>query len=171
MSTHLKTEGPLSVREREHIRNRMRMNERALAGQISIPTNKAIGPEGMSERREGYYSQFMRDDINEDSALLRFKIEKDKRILEAGDPKNISRKDRTKIERQVQVDSEWVKGQMCPKTLFHKNRQDPDFDKAVKACDREHTEEYKRVAGRLKANMRRLDPDGESNLERLRPNS
>lgn len=160
---------PLSVREREHIRNRIRQNEQALNGHIVVPGNRATAGEGMDSRRQGQYESFLRTDIKEDSGLLRAKIARDKKILDAGDPRHIDRKGRAKIEKQVQADSEFVQKHMCPQSLFYVKSDHPEFQKAIKACGREHTEQYKRVAGRLKTNMRRLDPDGDSNLERLRP--
>lgn len=168
MSAQFEKTGPLSVREREYIRNRLRMNERALQGQIIVPGNKKIGSEGMDPRRQGQYEQFLRTDIREDQGLIRAKIARDKKILDAGTP-HITRKERTKIERQVELDKEYVIKTMCPKSLFYVKSEDPKFREAVKACNQEHTEEYKRRAVRLKLNMRRLDPDGDSNLERFRP--
>lgn len=168
---------PLSAREREQIRNRMRMNQSTLDGKIVVPTNKAIGREGMDPRRQGRYESFMRDDVKEDTGLLRAKINRDKRLLEMNDPKNIDRKQRAQIEQQVKRDTAWIRRQMCPGRLFNvpRNKPDgtkhPDFDRAVTACKREHTEQYKSVANRLKENLRRIDPDGESNLEKFRPKS
>jgi hypothetical protein len=172
MSAHLSERNrPLSARERETIRNRLKQNEEALTGRIVVPTNKRIGSEGMDPRRQGHYESFMRDDVKEDAGLIRANIARDKRILEAGDPHNIDRRQRQKIEKEVERDRAWVQKEMCPKTLFNVQVNHPDYQQAVKACMREHTEEYKRVASRLKENLRRLDPDGSSNLEAFRPNN
>ncbi len=147
------------------------MNEQALTGAIVVPTNKAIGPEGMDSRREGRYAQFLRSDIQEDAGLLRAKINRDRKILDSTDPKNMSSEQKLEIDKQIKKDSTWVKNHMCPKKLFNVRREDPDFARAVEACKVEHTEKYKSVANRLKENLRRIDPDSESNLERFRPKS
>lgn len=160
---------PLSIREREQIRNRMRMNEQALEGHVVVPTNRGIGPEGLSQRREGHWGQFLRDDVKEDAGLLRAKITRDRKLLEMNDPKNLDKKRRVEIEQQIKRDTEFVKKRMCPKKLFFVSRNHPDFQKAVDACKPEHTLEYKQVASRLKENLRRIDPDSEANLERFRP--
>lgn len=162
---------PLSAREREHVRNRLRQSEQSLAGKIVVPGNKRIGSEGLDPRRQGHYEEFLRTDIQEDQGLLRAKIERDKKLLAQGEPSSMTRKERDAIAKQVVKDREYIQKIMCPKPLFNLKESDPDFQKAVAACRREHTVQYQKVAGRLKENMRRIDPDADSNLEKLRPNS
>jgi len=161
----------LSVREREHIRNRLRASEAALQGQIVVPTNKQIGPEGMSARREGRFRGFMRDDVREDEGLLRAKIARDKRLLAQGDPGSLSKRERVTLEKDMAAQREWLRRHMCPKKLFYVKSSSPNFERATKACLREHTEEYKRRAAQYKQAMRQLDPDNPaaSNLENIRP--
>lgn len=170
MSAGFNRARPLSIREREHVRNRLQQNEQSLAGKVVVPGNKRIGNEGLDPRRQGRYESFLRTDIQEDQGLLRAKIERDRKILDAGSV-HITKRERTSIEKQVIADRDFVQKRMCPKTLFSVKESDPNFQKAVAACRQEHTTEYKTVAGRLKENMRRLDPDADSNLETLRPNS
>lgn len=166
---------PMSAREREMVRNRMRENEATLAGRIVVPSNRGIGREGLEPRRQGRFEQFLRSDVKEDPVVLQQKIARDQRMLDMTDPGNLDRKQRREIERQVKADIDEVRKQMCPQKLFHTSRvkadglPNPKFAKAVELCKREHTEGYKAVANRLKENLRRLDPDGDSNLERFRP--
>ena len=162
---------PLSVREREHIRNRLKQNEQSLAGKIVVPGNRGIGQEGLDPRRQGRYEQFLRTDIQEDQGLIRAKINRDKKLLEMGDPGHITKSRRAAIEKQIEADRDYVQKHMCPKTLFNLKEKDPEFQKAIAACRQEHTIQYQKVAGRLKSNLRRIDPDGDSNLEKYRPNS
>lgn len=167
----------LSVREREHIRNRLKANEQALQGKIVVETNKAIGPEGLSKRRQGRYESFLRQDIQEDQGLLRAKIERDKALLKAGDPGSLSKREKTALEKRAMVLREILRGRMCPARLFRTpsvtkdGTKHPNFDRAVEACKQEHSEEYKRFAAEYKKVMRQIDPENPSasNLETIRP--
>lgn len=166
---------PMSAREREMVRNRMRENEATLAGRIVVPGNRGIGREGLDPRRQGRFEQFLRNDVKEDAGVLQGKIARDQRMLDMTDSGTFDKKQRREMERQVKSDIEAVRAKMCPQKLFHTSQTranglpNPKFAKAVELCKREHTEEYKFVANRLKENLRRLDPDGDSNLERFRP--
>lgn len=169
--------GVLSVREREHIRNRLKANEAALQGKIAVPTNGKIGPEGLSARRQGQYESFLRQDLQEDQALLRAKIQRDRELLKAGDPGSLTKREKSKLEKRAGYLREYLTGQMCPGALFRTPRVDrdgvpnPNFERAVEACKREHSEDYKRAAGEYKKIMRQIDPDNPnaSNLELIRP--
>ena len=173
MSASVSRRRILSVRERENFRNEIRDRERMLRGQIVVPDTKSS--EGMSVRREGRYSEFMDPLVKEDAGLLRAQIKRYKDKLERGSPRNLTRRERSVLEKQVNADRDYLKNNMVNKNLYYKKSLDPEFQKAVDAVSKSEISnpEFQKRAERFKNNMRELDPDNPNscNIEKLRPES
>ena len=163
----------LSFQEREYIKRRIQENKIRLGGALSIPKNKRTGSEGISPRRMGRYVQFMNGDISEDKGLIRMQIARDEAIIKNGSPAPVNKRQRQVLEKKAASHREWLQKNMCPRSLFYTDRKSPDFDRATRACFREHHPDFKKKASEYKNLMRRLDPDRPeaSNLETIRPKS
>jgi hypothetical protein len=168
----------LSVREREKLRREINERERSLEGHIVVPHVPGAGPEGMSERRLGRWEGFIDKNVREDPRLLQSQIRNLKRVLDQGNPRNLSRREKQMLERQVAEDREYFKRNMVPsKTYFQKSvvdgRANPEFDSASKAVfDKEvGNKEFQKRANRFINNMRELDPENpdSANMEKFRP--
>ncbi len=161
----------LSVRERERLRNQIEQEKRRLKGEIVVPTFRHI-KESAPTRTMGRYQGFMDNNIQEDPSEIIKRMRRMQATLDQGSPRELSRRDREKLEKQAATDREWLRSQMSPKKLAFMKESDPDFQKAVQAAKREDTLEYHQVTERYKNAMRQLDtetPDA-SNVEKLRPN-
>lgn len=171
MSAPLSRRGFLSVGEREYLLRKIREKEHSLAGKIVVPENKKAAGEGMDPRRLGRLEQHLNPEFSEDKGLMRRQINRLNDVLRKGSADGLSKRDKTKAERQVAEDKEWLRGRMCPRTLFQKKYSDPEFEKAKNACMKEHDPEFQKRASRFKSNMRMIDPDNRnaSNLENIRP--
>lgn len=170
----------LSVREREKFRREISDRERALKGHIVIPQVGKV-QDGMSERRQGRWESHLDRSIQEDPNMLRSQIRHMKRVLDAGSPRNLSRRERQMLEKQSQEDREYLKRNMVPSKQYYQpsiitrdgNRStNPNFDKAQKAVFEKEVSnrEFQMRANRYKNNMRELVPDdpNASNIEQFR---
>lgn len=157
------------------IRNRMRSNQERLKGGLVVASNAAIRKteSGAEDARhvKRFESRFLSEHVSEDQTLIRKDIERDRQILDASDPGQISKRQRTAMEKKALKDREWLQKHMCPKSLFYVKSDSPDFERAKDACLVEHTPQYNRIAHAYKQAMRMLAPDDPkaSNLENIRP--
>lgn len=179
-ASYTRTDRVLSVRERENLKRDIAERERAIQGHLVVPHVNGAGQEGMSSRRQGRWEGFLSN--NEDKGALRSQMNHMKRILTKGSPRDLSRKEKRELEKQVQEDREYFKKNMVSKkvyeqpSVFHEGdsrRSNPNFLKAQKAVFEKEVSnrEFNLRANRYKNNMRELDPDSpdSANIERFRP--
>lgn len=163
----------LSVREREKFRTEIREKERALQGQLVVPHVNGSGVEGMSVRRAGRWNSFMDPAIKEDAGMIRSQIQHLQKNLDIGSPRNLSKKERSILEKQAAEDRAYFKKNMTSSKLYYSRSVDADFQKATQAVLKNEVSnsEFQRRANRFKNNMRELDPDNpdSSNIEKFRP--
>lgn len=170
----------LSFEQREMIRRRIAENEARLRGEIVIPKNPKAYEKGMSDRRLGRYARFLNPNPSrrEDPGLLRQKIEQDRRILDHGSPRDLSRQERREIEKRAQEQREWLRKRMASRKDAQQmpvNRKtgmpNPRYQDAVKAFKREYDPSFQRVASEYVNNMRQLAGDSpqEATIEAIRP--
>lgn len=160
----------LSPREREHIRNRLRMNQAQAKGKIVIQQNRATGQEGMDARRMGRMEEALDPSQDIDTRLAK-EIKRDRELLERSQPADITAGQRADIERRAKENRDWLQAHMCPRSLYYLKSDHPDFQRATAAAMQEHAPEYKKRADQFKQDMRQLDPENEnaSNMEQIRP--
>lgn len=168
----------LSVREREFLRQRIAENEARVRGEIVIAKNPKVYEKGMSERRAGRYAQFLNPAIRENSGLIKQKIEQDRKILDAGSPRDLNRAERKALEETARRQREWLQRHMAGRKDAEQmpvNRRtgipNPKFREAVEKFKREHDPRFKKIASEYVNNMRQLaadSPDAAS-LEAIRP--
>jgi len=159
------------MKDRERLKRQIEFHKRRLQGGLMVPQFKHIR-EGNPDQMLKRYNQFIDPNVSEDSTEIIQRIKKMQRVLEKGSPQSVSPYIKRKMEQQAIKDKEFLQKNMCPKTLFSAKEKDPEFRKAVEACNVENSVAYKSVAKRYKNTMRQLDPDNPeaSNLEALRPN-
>ncbi len=174
MSTsYTRSDRVLSVREREKFRSEIRDKQRSLQGELVVPHVKGAGPEGMSSRRAGRWNSFIDSSVREDSGMLNSQIRHLQKNLDKGSPRNLSRRERANLEKQVREDKDYFKKTMVPGRVYYKKSQDSGFDQATKAVLKNEVsnKEFQMRADRFKNNMRELDPENpdSSNIEKFRP--
>lgn len=162
-----------SPRERERLQNQLKHLENRLEGKIAMPTNKAIKEKGLTARRKGFYEQFQWKDVQENQVILKRQIERAKQILARGQPRPLSRSERANVEKQRQMDAEFLKKNLTPKQLYYAKANTPEFNQGKKVCKREISSEIQSVKDRYIQATRRLDPDNDQRdlIEQLRPGS
>lgn len=179
MSTSVtRTDRVLSVRERDAFKREIADRKKMIQGHLVIP--KGDSQEGMSPRRQGRWESFMTH--HENKGQLQREISSIKKILDKGSPRDLSRKERRTLEKQVEEDREFLKKNMVPERIYQQRsiihegeytRTNPKFANAQRAVfEREVSSiEFQRRANRFKNNMRELDPENpeSSNIERFRP--
>ena len=111
--------------------------------------------------------------VQENKQILDRQIERMKETLKRGEPRSLSKTERSAAEKQRQQDAEFLKKNMTPRELYYAKPNTPDFNKAKKVCRQEMTPEVQRVKDRYIQTTRALDPDDDSRdlIERLRPSS
>lgn len=161
----------LSPRERERLRNEERSLQAQLQGRIVVSKNKRINETGLSDRKKGYFEQFLRDDVKEDKTLIKRRLDRVRHVLTQGTPQPLNRAERAKAEKQMEADREWLKKNMTPRELYYAKYNSPEFDKAKQAASRELKPTFQKVANRYVQTVRTLDPENEERnlLEKLRP--
>ncbi len=117
---------------------------------------------------DGSYSPDRPNSDDADPTIRRYK-----RVLQRGKPGSVSKQERYKRERQMEVDKEYLQKMMVPRShVTLRASADPEFRKAVNfMAKQEMSSEYQTVAQRYKSNARLLYPDSPelSNLETIRP--
>lgn len=161
----------LSARDRERLRRQIDEKRRELRGEIVVPRHPNGKEEGLSERRMGRYAQFMDRNVQVDRNLLQGQIRHLERVLSNGSPDSLNGAQKRALEKRIEADREFLRRNMCPKTIFHAGYKHPDFEKAKKACQREHQRDFQVVAERYQNSMRQMDPENPdaANVERIRP--
>jgi hypothetical protein len=162
-----------SPRERERLQTQLKHLENRLQGQLDMPTNRAIKEKGITSRRKGFYEQFMWKDVKENQEILKRQIARAKETLSRGQPRPLSRTERAQVEKQRQMDAEFLKKNLTPKQLYYAKPNTPEFNQGKKVCRREISAEIQSVKDRYIQATRRLDPDNDSRdlIESLRPGS
>jgi hypothetical protein len=163
----------MSPRDRERLSKELRQLQARMNGQLVIPTHKRATDAGLTDRKKGYYEQFLWRDVKEEDKYLRVRYERVKKALARGEAPNLSRKDRVSREAQMKADEEFLKKNMTPRTLYYAKPQTPEFEQGKKACAVEMSPQVQRIKDRYVQNRRALDPDNADRniVERLRPTS
>lgn len=165
----------MSVRERERGEREIRGLEAQLQGQLIVPQNaahrKKEGAGMAGTRRFGRYQQFIDNNITEDQNLIRQKIARKRAMLSRGAPDSLSKAKRLQLEKRIVQAKEWLRGRMCPRSIYQVGYKDPNFEKAKAACGNEMTDAFNKVASQFQNDMRQLDPDNPNagSLENIRP--